>query len=303
MQFRKFLHLSDSVLHWDLCLPYNRMHICRLCLKVSGLFWCVRNSDRSLKKDTICWLSVIQFQIPHILSSVLCEIRKISVMRLLLKDAGPSSYRIHSDPQPLYEMAWFSQSQISSYWYNLYGCFPDADEASVLSAFVYVYLLFEWALLSLNFRIYGRFQPQIDPYTIAKATVSHRICHFYQCGNIISAGFHRNSSAFDYISIPGCWDVTFLFQPYPSKRRDLNPVPFTKTVFGIISYKIHFYIWSSFFYTVENHFDDEKILKKLYRHLQSNVLPIWNWLPWSRNIPDDSEDSHYSTIHWTIYRS
>ena len=144
-------------------------------------------------------------------------------------------------------MAWFSQSQISSYWYNLYGCFPDADEASVLSAFVYVYLLFEWALLSLNFRIYGRFQPQIDPYTIAKATVSHRICHFYQCGNIISAGFHRNSSAFDYISIPGCWDVTFLFQPYPSKRRDLNPVPFTKTVFGIISYKIHFYIWSSFF--------------------------------------------------------
>lgn len=142
MQFRKFLHLSDSVLHWDLCLPYNRMHICRLCLKVSGLFWCVRNSDRSLKKDTICWLSVIQFQIPHILSSVLCEIRKISVMRLLLKDAGPSSYRIHSDPQPLYEMAWFSQSQISSYWYNLYGCFPDADEASVLSAFVYVYLLF-----------------------------------------------------------------------------------------------------------------------------------------------------------------
>ena len=99
---------------------------------VTGLFWCVRNSDRSLKKDTICWLSVIQFQIPHILSSVLCEIRKISVMQLLLKDAGFSSSRIHSDPQPLYEMAWFSQSQISSYWYNLYEYFPDADEASVL---------------------------------------------------------------------------------------------------------------------------------------------------------------------------
>ena len=41
--------------------------------------------------------------------------------------------------------------------------------------------------------------------------------------------------------------LIFLFQPYPSKRRNLNPVSFAKTVFGIISYKIHFYIWSSFF--------------------------------------------------------
>ena len=41
--------------------------------------------------------------------------------------------------------------------------------------------------------------------------------------------------------------LIFLFQPYPSKRRNLNPVSFAKTVFGIISYKIHFYIRSSFF--------------------------------------------------------
>lgn len=34
---------------------------------------------------------------------------------------------------------------------------------------------------------------------------------------------------------------------YPAKCWDLDPVTFTETVFGIILYKIHFYIRSSFF--------------------------------------------------------
>ena len=65
--------------------------------------------------DTIDQLPVVRFHILNIWLLALHEIHRISVTKLPLKDAGSSSYRIHSDPQPLYEMAWFLQSQISSY--------------------------------------------------------------------------------------------------------------------------------------------------------------------------------------------
>ena len=81
--------------------------------------------------DTIDQLPVVRFHILNIWLLALHEIHRISVTKLPLKDAGSSSFRIRSDPRSLCEMAWFSQSQLLFYYYNLCGYFLYGDEVFV----------------------------------------------------------------------------------------------------------------------------------------------------------------------------
>ena len=121
MQSCKFLHLSDSVPHWNPCLRHSHNDIEMFYRKVLNLSWSFHNNGRFLMMDTICLQPEVQCHFLCFSPSVLFWIRKTSAKQLLLKDVCSSSSPIHLSLQSLYKMVWFLRSLRLSYWCNPYG--------------------------------------------------------------------------------------------------------------------------------------------------------------------------------------
>lgn len=95
----KFSHLSSLMPHSDPCPRNTHSYTGKPDSKVLNLFESVHNYGRVWRTDTSGLLFSVRFLFLHIFPAVLCGTHRISAMLLLSKDAGSSSYLLHSDLQ------------------------------------------------------------------------------------------------------------------------------------------------------------------------------------------------------------